>query len=111
MTGTEPVHVVLLTAPSDEVGAQIARCLVEEGFAACANLVPGVRSIYRWQGALQEDAEVLLIVKTRADLVAGLAERVRALHPYELPEVVALPVLGGSAAYLDWVRAAAGVRR
>ncbi len=110
MTGTEPVQVVLLTAPDAEVGARIARQLVEEGLAACANLVPGVRSIYRWQGAVQEDAEVLLIVKTRAALVGALAERVRALHPYELPEVVALPVAGGSAPYLDWVRSATEAR-
>ena len=108
MAGTEPVHVVLVTAPDPAVGARIGRSLVEEGLAACANLVPGVRSIYRWQGELRDDAEVLLIVKTRASLVDALASRVRALHPYELPEVLALPVAGGSAPYLDWVRGAAG---
>ena len=107
MAGTEAVHVVLVTAPDPEVGAQLARRLVEEGLAACVNLVPGVRSIYRWQGALQEDAEILLIAKTRAALLDALVARVRALHPYELPEVVALAVAGGSAPYLDWVRAAA----
>jgi periplasmic divalent cation tolerance protein len=104
---TEPVHVVLVTAPDLEAGARIGRSLVEEGLAACANLVPGVRSIYRWQGAIHDDAEVLLIVKTRASLVEALAARVRALHPYELPEVLALPVSGGSEPYLDWVRGAA----
>jgi periplasmic divalent cation tolerance protein len=107
MAGTEPVHVVLVTAPDPAAGARIARSLVEEGLAACANVVPGVTSIYRWQGEMHEDPEVLLIVKTRASLVAALAARVRALHPYELPEVLALPVAGGSEPYLAWVRGAA----
>ena len=110
MAGTEAVQVVLMTAPDAEVGASLARRIVEEGLAACVNLVPGVRSIYRWQGALQEDPEILLIAKTRADLVAALAERVRALHPYELPELIALPVVAGSAPYLEWVRATAEPR-
>ena len=107
---TEPVHVVLVTAPDAEAAARIGRALVEEGLAACANLVPGVRSIYRWQGAVHDDPEVLLILKTRAALSAALAERVRALHPYELPEVIALPVTGGSEPYLDWVRSASEAR-
>jgi periplasmic divalent cation tolerance protein len=106
----EPLHVVLVTAPDAEVGARIGRALVEEGLAACANLVPGIRSIYRWEGAVHDDAEVLLILKTRAALSAALAARVRALHPYQLPEVLALPVAGGSEAYLDWVRSAAEAR-
>ena len=108
MAGTEAVHVVLVTAPDSEVAAELARRLVEEGLAACVNLVPGVRSIYRWQGAVQEDAEILLIAKTRAALVDALVTRVRALHPYELPEVVALAVVAGSEPYLDWVRSASG---
>lgn len=110
MAGGEAVHVVLVTAPDAETGAQLARQLVEEGLAACVNLVPGVRSIYRWQGALQEDAEILLIAKTRAAQLDALTARVRALHPYELPEVIALPVAGGSAPYLDWVLGAAEPR-
>ena len=107
MAGTQEVHVVLMTAPDLTVGAALARRLVEEGLAACVNLVPGVRSIYRWQGAVQEEAEILLVAKTRAVLVDALAARVRALHPYEVPEVISLPVTGGSAPYLDWVRGAA----
>ena len=107
MAGTEPVHVVLVTAPDLAAGVRIGRCLVEEGLAACASLLPGVRSIYRWQGEIHDYPEVLLIVKTRASLVPALAARVRAIHPYELPEVLALPVAGGSEAYLDWVRGAA----
>ncbi len=97
------VRVILVTAPDMEVGARIARALVEEKLAACVNLVPGVRSIYRWQGRIEDEAEVLLVVKTRADRTGALAERVLALHPYELPEVVALAAVGGSAGYLDWV--------
>ncbi len=108
MSGVEPaargVEVVLLTAPDAEVGARLARALVAEGLAACVNVVPGVRSIYRWQGELHDDAEVLLVAKTCADRAEALGARVRELHPYELPELVRLPLAGGSASYLDWVR-------
>ena len=97
------VVAVLITAPDEETARRIARALVEERLAACVNLLPGVRSIYRWQGAVEEAAEVLLIAKTHAERVAALAARVRALHPYELPEVVVLPVSDGSDAYLRWV--------
>jgi periplasmic divalent cation tolerance protein len=97
------VRVALTTAPDAEVAVRIARALVEERFAACANLVPQVRSIYRWQDRVEDDSEVLLVIKTRADRIDALAERLRALHPYELPELIVLPVEGGLAAYLDWV--------
>jgi periplasmic divalent cation tolerance protein len=97
------VVVVLITAPEEETARRIARALVEERLAACVNLLPGVRSIYRWQGDVEEAAEVLLIAKTHAERVAALAARVQALHPYELPEVVTLPVTDGSEAYLRWV--------
>lgn len=99
------LRVVLCTAPDAAVAERIARALVGEGHAACVNVVPGVRSIYRWQGAVQDDAEVLLVMKTRDDRVAALVERVHALHPYDVPELIALPVEGGSARYLAWVRA------
>ncbi len=98
------VTLVLVTAPDAETGARLARTLVEERLAACANLVPGVRSIYRWEGAVQDDAEVLLLIKTRSEHCEALAARVQDLHPYDLPEVVALAATGGSTAYLDWVR-------
>ena len=97
------VRVALITAPDAETGARIARALVEEGLVACVNLVPGIRSIYRWEGALEDDAEVLLVVKTRSDRAADLVERVVALHPYDLPEVVLLPAVGGNPPYLEWV--------
>ena len=97
------VRVVLVTAPDPGTAAALARTLVEERLAACANLVPGVRSIYRWEGEVQDDAEVLLVLKTRAARCDALAARVRDLHPYDLPEVVVLPVGGGSRGYLEWV--------
>lgn len=98
------VRVVMITAPGVEVGADLARALVGERLAACVNLVPGVRSFYRWEGAVQDDAEVLLVVKTRSDRCDALAARVRDLHPYELPEVLELQAAGGSPPYLEWVR-------
>jgi periplasmic divalent cation tolerance protein len=98
-------RVVLTTAPSAEVAARIARALVEERLAACVNLVEPVRSIYRWEGAVEEAQEVLLIAKTRADRCTALAARVEALHPYALPEVLVLDVGGGSERYLAWVMA------
>ncbi len=98
------LRVVLLTAPDLEAAEGLARSLVEERLAACVNVVPGVRSFYRWEGSVETAGELLLVVKTRADRAAALAARVRELHPYELPEILELPAVGGSAAYLDWVR-------
>jgi periplasmic divalent cation tolerance protein len=95
--------VVLVTTPTPEKAAEIARALVEERLAACGNVVPGLRSIYRWQGDVQDDAEALLLLKTTRDRFEALRARVLALHPYELPEVVALPVEAGSAPYLAWI--------
>ncbi|MBW2269865.1 MAG: divalent-cation tolerance protein CutA [Deltaproteobacteria bacterium] len=98
------LQVVLITAPDAACAESLARALVDERLAACVNVVPGVRSYYRWEGAIQEDAELLLLAKTRADLVEALAARVKELHPYELPEVLGLVAPGGSPAYLDWIR-------
>ena len=95
--------VVLVTAPSAEKAAEIARTVVEERLAACGNVLPGVRSIYRWKGQVQEDAEVLLLLKTQRTRFPELRDRILALHPYEVPEVLALPVEAGSDAYLDWI--------
>jgi len=98
------LRVVLVTAPDAECAEQLARALVEERLAACVNVVPGVRSFYRWQGRVQDAAELLLVAKTRAERGAALAARVKELHPYELPEVLELPAAGGSDAYLEWIR-------
>jgi periplasmic divalent cation tolerance protein len=84
--------VVLVTAPTAEGAAEIARALVAERLAACGNVVPGLRSIYRWEGKVQEDDEVLLVLKTTRARFEALRDRVLALHPYEVPEVIALAV-------------------
>ncbi len=95
--------VVLVTCPKRTVAERIARRLVSEGLAACVNVVPGLTSTYRWQGKICRDSELLLIIKTRRKLLQTLIDRVRALHPYTVPEVIALPLVGGSPAYLAWV--------
>lgn len=98
--------VVLSTCPDRERALAIARALVEEGLAACVNVVDGVRSIYRWQGAVHDDAEVLCVAKTTAGRFEALKARLVALHPYEVPEVIALPVSAGHAPYLEWLSGA-----
>ena len=95
--------VVLCTVPDAATGERIAHALVGERLAACANLVPGLVSIYRWQGKVERAAEQLLVIKTVGARFAALEDRIRALHPYSVPEIVALPVTAGSRAYLDWL--------
>ena len=93
----------LSTCPDAETAARIARTLVEERLAACVNRLPGVASTYRWQGEIHEDAEVLLVIKTTRERFAALRERLVELHPYELPELVAVEIAEGLPAYLDWL--------
>lgn len=95
--------VVLVTAPDSDVAANIARVLVGEHLAACANIVPGIRSIYFWEGAVQDEGEVLMIIKTRRELFDALSARVTSLHPYSMPEVVALPIVAGAEPYMKWL--------
>lgn len=95
--------VVFITAPEGEIGAKIARDLVEKRLAACVNIINGVRSVYRWQGEIQDDAEQLLVVKTVRERFEALRQRVLQIHPYTVPEVIALPVIAGSESYLAWV--------
>ncbi|HXG04701.1 MAG: divalent-cation tolerance protein CutA [Candidatus Rokubacteria bacterium] len=102
------VCVVLSTAPSPEAGAGIGRHLVAEHLAACVNVVPGARSIYRWQGQVEESDEALLIIKTERTRYPALARRLQELHTYSVPEVLALPVETGAPAYLAWVRTSVG---
>ena len=102
---TEPQCIVVLcTAPEDDTAGRIARALVAEGLAACVNRLPGVVSNFRWEGRVEEEREMLLLIKSTAARLAELSARIRALHPYELPEIVAVPVSGGLEPYLDWVR-------
>jgi periplasmic divalent cation tolerance protein len=101
-------RVVLVTVPSTDQGMDLARVLVEEKLAACVNLVPAVRSIYRWEGKVREDSEALLIVKTTSQAFERLRARLVSLHPYQCPEVLALAVDEGHRPYLDWVRASVG---
>lgn len=95
---------VYMTASSRDEAKRIGRALVEERLAACANVIDGMDSVYWWQGKLTEDREAVLIAKTRADLVPALSARVRALHSYTVPCVVALPILDGNPAYLAWLK-------
>lgn len=95
--------IVLCTAPDPTTAETLARSVVEARLAACVNLLPGVRSVYRWQGAVQADSETLLIIKTRRDRFTALADALRAQHPYELPEIIAVPLSDGLPAYLAWV--------
>jgi periplasmic divalent cation tolerance protein len=93
------------TCPDAASAERLARALVEERLAACVSLLPGVRSVYRWRGALEQADEVLLLVKTTRPRLDALAARVRALHPYELPELIAVEATGGLPGYLDWIAA------
>ncbi|HCB13572.1 MAG TPA: divalent-cation tolerance protein CutA [Gammaproteobacteria bacterium] len=95
--------VVYCTCPDQAMAERIAETTVRERLAACASLVPGLTSIYRWQGAIQHDSEWLLIIKTRSTVYPLLEARIRELHSYDTPEIIALPIQIGSAAYLDWI--------
>lgn len=98
--------VVWITAGSSEEAETIAQALVAELLAACVSIVPSVTSIYRWQGKVERDQEWLLMAKTRQDVLEDLVRRVQALHSYDVPEVLATPVVGGNAAYLRWIDSA-----
>lgn len=101
--GEERSRVVLMTAPGAGVAEALVRTLVEEGMATCGTLVPGVVSIYRWMGEVERQEEVQVILKTGADRVPALLARATELHPYDVPELLVLPVVGGLPAYLAWV--------
>jgi len=100
---TEKNFVVLSTVPDEATAGHLASTLVEEGLAACVSRLPGLRSTYRWQGRMCDEAEVLLIIKTSAARLATLCARLETLHPYEVPEVIALPIVAGSERYLAWL--------
>ncbi len=99
----EGLVVVLATFPDAELAARVAHLLVAERRVACVNILPAVRSVYAWKGQVESAAEVLVIMKTRAGAVNDVVARVKALHPYELPEVIALPVVAGLPGYVQWI--------
>ncbi len=99
----EQVLLVLTNLPDTESARSLARVLVESRLAACVNLMPGVQSVYRWQGAIEQAHEVSLLIKTTRSHYAQLQQAIISHHPYELPEVIAMPITDGHPAYLRWV--------
>ena len=95
--------VVMVTAPAEEA-PELAKTIVEERLVACVNIVPGLRSLYWWEGKVEDEPEVLCIMKTRSNLFEPLRDRVRELHSYEVEEIIALPILAGNPPYLDWIK-------
>ena len=110
---TEPGRalVVLVTTPSADTALELGRALVDERLAACVNVLPGVTSIFRWEGKRQEAAETLLLIKTGRERYPALERRVLELHPYSVPEVLALSVEAGAPAYVRWVHDSVAVER
>lgn len=94
---------VLMTAPNEEEGGAIAKKIVEEGLCACVNIIPQVRSIYRWEGKVFDESEVMMVAKTSSSLAPVLVKRVKELHSYDVPEVICLPITTGNGDYLDWI--------
>lgn len=98
---------VMITASSADEAAKIGRALVEEHLVACANIVGGVRSLFFWDGKTRDEQETLIICKSRSPRMNGIIDRVKQLHSYSVPEIIALPIVAGSKEYLDWVNEAA----
>lgn len=96
--------VVLITAPNEDEAAKMADALVVSGVAACVNIIRNIRSIYRWQGNIEDSGEVLMLVKTRREYYKDLEKRIRELHSYAVPEIVALPIIEGFEGYLGWLK-------
>jgi periplasmic divalent cation tolerance protein len=104
-TTSKPQRIALSTCGSPEEAARLAQELVARRLAACVNVVPGVRSFYWWDNRVQDDNEVLLVIKTRVELLPQLEAALNELHSYEVPEFVVLPIVDGSSAYLNWIDA------
>jgi periplasmic divalent cation tolerance protein len=109
MTDEKAPVLATISVPGAEAAESIARSLVEKRLAACVQIVDPIRSIYRWQGKIEEETEVLLLLKSRRDLLPSIAGLLDELHPYDVPELIATPIVGGSTAYLSWLQEA--VRR
>src|SRR4030066_2254131 len=100
---SDPI-VVLVTCGSEDEAVEIAHALVEERLAACVNMISAVRSIYRWEGKIWDEKEWMLIIKTQKKRFEELEKKVKSLHSYSVPEIIALPVVEGSSSYLKWIR-------
>lgn len=100
--------VVFITASTEDEAANIAKALVEARLAGCVNIIKNIRSIYSWEGKIEDEAEVLMIVKTRKALFDSLVKKVKELHSYTVPEIIALPVVEGSEDYLEWLKEVTG---
>src|SRR4029079_12493191 len=103
MSGDDPI-VVFLTAPNGEEATRLADLLIGAHLAACVQILPEMESVYRWQGNIERQSEILLIVKTTAAKFADLEKEVRVLHSYETPEIIAIPLVAGSTPYLEWIK-------
>ena len=99
------VRLVFCTCPDEQTAQTLAKALVEQRLAACVNLLPAMRSVYRWQEQIEQAEEIQLVIKTCADRLDALSAAISLLHPYELPEIVAISPSAGLPAYLDWIRA------
>lgn len=99
----EAYQIILCTCPDKETAEKIANTLVTDKLAACVNIVPGITSVFSWQGQVQSDQESLLLIKTRADFYPQVESGIKSIHPYELPEIVAVPVQQGLPEYLQWI--------
>ncbi|MDX1442919.1 MAG: divalent-cation tolerance protein CutA [Gammaproteobacteria bacterium] len=95
--------VVYVTCPNHDSGEAVASALVDQKLVACVNVIDGVTSLFHWEGRVDRDPEVLLVIKTRTNLLQAVEECVAEVHPYDVPEVIALPIIGGSRKYLDWI--------
>ena len=96
-------QIIFCTCPNRETAEKIAQSLVESNLAACVNILPSITSVYRWQGSIEMEPELLLLIKTRADCYATVEERIKSLHPYELPEIIAVSLDRGLPDYLKWI--------
>jgi periplasmic divalent cation tolerance protein len=98
------LQIALCTVPDEKTAGQIADALVSEKLAACVNIIPSIMSVYRWNDAIEHTQEILLLIKTRASVWPLLETRILELHPYELPEIIAVPIHSGQADYIQWIK-------
>ena len=100
--------IVFITASGEDEAAKISRALVEARLAGCVNIIKNIRSIYSWEGKIEDEAEVIMIAKTQKHLFYSLMKKVKALHSYKVPEIIAMPIVDGSEDYLEWLRQVTG---